>query len=124
MLQDLGHGLPRLLDPLDVAGVHHEHHAVRLRVVVLPDAPDPLPAAQVEDGHLELALLQVDLGEAHCGRHVLRIVCVEKKKKKKEQRKKFETVSAKTLPCCCVFFLNVSAVMKYECSRQFDVKYT
>lgn len=103
MLQDLGHGLPRLLDPLDVAGVHHEHHAVRLRVVVLPDAPDPLPAAQVEDGHLELALLQVDLGEAHCGRHVLRIVC-NKKKKKKEQRKKFETVSAKTLPCCCVFF--------------------
>lgn len=123
MLQDLGHGLPRLLDPLDVAGVHHEHHAVRLRVVVLPDAPDPLPAAQVEDGHLELALLQVDLGEAHCGRHVLRIVC-EKKKGRRSKEKSLKPCQQRRCRVVVFFFLNVSAVMKYECSRQFDVKYT
>lgn len=74
VLENLGHGLPRLLDPLHVARVHHEHHAVRLRVVVLPDAADPLAAAQVKDGHLKLALLQVHLGEAHRGGHILGIV--------------------------------------------------
>lgn len=77
VLQDLRHGLLRLLDALHVAGVHHEHHAVGLRVVVLPDVTDPLPASQVEDGHLELPLLQVHLGKAHSGSHVLRILCRE-----------------------------------------------
>lgn len=74
VLEDLGHGLACLLDALHVTRVHHKHHAVRLRVVVLPDAADALAAAQVEDGHLELALLQVHLGEAHRWRHILRVV--------------------------------------------------
>lgn len=74
MLEHLSHGLACLLDALHVARVHHEHHAMRLRVIVLPDAADALAAAQVEDGHLELALLQVHFGEAHCGRHVLGVI--------------------------------------------------
>lgn len=75
VLEHLGHGLTGLLDALHIARVHHEHHAVRFRVVVFPDAADALAAAQVEDGHLKLALLQVHLGEAHRWRHVLRVVC-------------------------------------------------
>lgn len=74
VLKDLRHGLPRLLDPLHVAGVHHKHHAVGLRVVVLPDVPDPLPTSKVKDGHLKLSLLQVHLGEAYSGSQVLRIL--------------------------------------------------
>lgn len=74
VLKDLSQGLARLLDPLDVAGVDHEHNAVRLRVVVLPDAPDSLPATEVKDGHLKLALLQVNLGKTHGWSHVVGIV--------------------------------------------------
>lgn len=74
VLENLSHGLACLLDALHVARVHHKHHAVGLGVVVLPNAADALAAAQVEDGHLELALLQVHLGEAHCGCHVLGVV--------------------------------------------------
>lgn len=83
MTEDLAQGFLRLVDPVDIGGVHHKDHAVRHCVIVLPDVSDSLPATQVKDGHLEFVLLHLNPGKSHSGCHILGIFCENKHKRRR-----------------------------------------